>query len=79
MYVTDPYPVAQGMIEELDITVDEFFYEFLYDGYVADLVRLKIIEHLKSKHPKQSNESEQDYHERMIQELDHLVQSLENA
>ncbi|MGE7274481.1 hypothetical protein ACQKK5_23845 [Brevibacillus panacihumi] len=68
--------LLDGMIEELDISAEEFFYDFSRPGYEEELVRINIIEQLKSENEKDENETEQEYHNRMIKELENLISEL---
>ncbi|WP_212131890.1 hypothetical protein [Brevibacillus sp. NL20B1] len=77
-YLQDRSPLIEGMMDELGLSVDEFFFDFLRDGYEEELVRLNIINKLKAEHKKWNNESDNDYHNRMIEELQRLIENLKN-
>ncbi|UYZ15048.1 hypothetical protein A6764_09020 [Brevibacillus sp. WF146] len=77
-YLQHQSPLIEGMIDELGLSVNEFFFDFLRDGYEEDLVRLHIINKLKAEHKKWNNESDNDYHNRMIEELHRLIENLKN-
>ena len=65
--------LVAAMIQELGITEEAFFYEFLRPNYEEGLMRLHILAKLKSENEKQETESEQEYHNRMLDELQNLM------
>ncbi|MFP3387388.1 hypothetical protein [Brevibacillus sp. SIMBA_040] len=65
--------LVAAMIQELGITEETFFYEFLRPNYEEGLMRLHILAKLKSENEKQETESEQEYHNRMLDELQNLM------
>lgn len=48
------------------MTEEEFFHKFFRDEYVSSLVRLNIINELKTGNEKLEGESDQEYHNRKI-------------
>lgn len=68
--------LVAGMIKEFGITEEEFFYEFSRPGYEEELVRLNILEKLKSENSKRKDENEQMYHNRMLDELKDLINEM---
>lgn len=75
-YKEHKYDVVAGIIEGLDITEDEFFFEFSRDGYEEELVRLNILNKIKSENEMLDGEDEIEYHKRMLSKLNDLIEEL---
>ncbi|WP_289137808.1 hypothetical protein [uncultured Brevibacillus sp.] len=75
-YKSTKYDVVEGIMEELGIDEEEFFFRFSRDGYEEALVRLKILEKLKDENERLTEESEAVYHNRMLEELNSLIKDL---
>ncbi|USG65576.1 SurA N-terminal domain-containing protein [Brevibacillus ruminantium] len=73
------YDILDGMIAELGITEEEFFYEFSRAGYEEALVRLNIVQELKNKNEKREDETETEYHNRMLDELEKVIIELKQV
>ncbi|WP_400162685.1 hypothetical protein ACAF76_004370 [Brevibacillus sp. TJ4] len=70
------YDLKEGVKAGLGITEKQFFFDFQRDQYEEALVRTKIVENLKRTNQKREDESDNQYHNRMLNELDNLLVAL---